>query len=100
MRRMVDATTTEYISMGLGQTLVEDARLSEVTRDQKLKGLSGRNHHRQLFPLLTPDEVARTFARDDHLKRQLILWAGLHPMIIQRIEYFDPNGVLAPWLKW
>ena len=95
----VDATTTEYLSKRLGQTLVEDARLSEVTRDQKQLGLSGRQDNRQLYPLLTPDEIDRSFARNDPLKRQLILWAGVHPMVIQRIEYFVPDNVLAPWLS-
>lgn len=85
----VDNTTTEYISRKLGKTLVEDIRFGEVTKEQKQKGLSGRQVSRQLYPLLTPDEFSRTFARNDSLKRQLILWAGVHPMILQRVEYFD-----------
>jgi len=37
--------------------------------------------------LLTPEEVARFFGRDDHEQRQLILRPGMPPGIIQRIKY-------------
>jgi type IV secretion system protein VirD4 len=41
---------------------------------------------------LTPDEVSRHFGRSDRLKRQLVIWAGFDPMILQRVEYFDADG--------
>jgi type IV secretion system protein VirD4 len=46
----------------------------------------------ELHDLLTPDEVSRHFGRSDRLKRQLVIWAGFDPMILQRVEYFDTNG--------
>jgi type IV secretion system protein VirD4 len=46
--------------------------------------------------LLTPEEVSRQFARSDRLKRQLVIWAGYHPMILQRVEYFDKASPLHP----
>jgi len=46
----------------------------------------------EMFDLLTPDEVSRHFARSDRLKRQLVIWAGYDPMILQRVEYFDMGG--------
>jgi type IV secretion system protein VirD4 len=46
----------------------------------------------ELHDLLTPDEVSRHFSRSDRLKRQLVIWAGYDPMILQRVEYFDANG--------
>ena len=95
----VDVTTTEYLSKKLGQTIVEDARLSEVTSEQRQKGLSGRQDTRQLYPLLTPDEIARSFARSDPLKRQLIFWAGVHPMILQRVEYYDNEYFIEYYIR-
>jgi type IV secretion system protein VirD4 len=46
----------------------------------------------ELHDLLTPDEVSRHFSRSDRLKRQLVIWAGYDPMILQRVEYFDATG--------
>ncbi len=39
-----------------------------------------------------PEEVSRQFARNDRLKRQLVHWAGYHPMTLQRVEYFDEQS--------
>ncbi len=46
----------------------------------------------ELHNLLTPDEVSRHFSRSDRLKRQLVIWAGFDPMILQRVEYFDSSS--------
>lgn len=94
-----DQTTTEYISKRLGKTQVEVSRLSEVARDQQDKGVSGRSDSIELYDLLTPDEVSRQFARSDRLQRQLILWAGHHPMILQRVVWHDRNGPLHDYIK-
>lgn len=88
----IDLTSTEYVSKRLGKTPVLSTRQGEASREQLEKGLSGRSQSRQLYDLLTPDEVARTFARSDPLKRQLIMLAGLHPMILQRVEYWNKNA--------
>lgn len=93
-----DQTTTEYISKRLGKTQVEVARMGEVAQDQQSKGLSGRSETIELYDLLTPDEITRQFARDDRLKRQLVMLAGRHPMMIQRVVYHDKTGPLAPYL--
>ncbi len=84
-----DLATTEYISKLLGKTQVETSRLGEVERKQQESGLSGKTSSIELHDLLTPEEISRQFARSDRLKRQLVLWAGYHPMILQRVEYFD-----------
>ncbi len=42
--------------------------------------------------LMTPEEISRFFARNDQHKRQLVIWAGYNPMILQRIEYFDAKS--------
>lgn len=94
-----DQTTTEYISKRLGKTQVEVARVGEVAQDQQDKGLSGRSESIELYDLLTPDEITRQFARSDRLQRQLVLWAGHHPMMLQRVIYHDPKGPLAPFIR-
>lgn len=88
----VDLTTTEYISNRLGKTPVVATSQSDTSFDQIEKGVSGQSRSKELYDLLTPDEVARAFARSDPLKRQLIMLAGLHPMVIQRVEYFDKDA--------
>lgn len=93
-----DLTTTEYIAKRLGKTQVEVARVGEVAQEQQTKGLSGRSESIELYDLLTPDEIMRLFGRSDPLKRQLILWAGRHPMMLQRVVYHDRQGALAPYL--
>lgn len=93
-----DLTTCEYVSKRLGKTPVEVARVGEVAQDQASKGLSGKSEAIELYDLLTPDEVTRQFARDDRLRRQLVIWAGHHPMILQRVEWHDPKGPLARYL--
>ena len=89
-----DLATTEYISKRLGKTQVETARLGEVERKQQELGLSGKTSSIELHDLLTPEEISRLFARSDRLKRQLVLWAGYHPMILQRVEYFDEDSLV------
>lgn len=88
----VDVKTTEYISRRLGKTTVLVQRDSEVASDQRAKGLTGRSVSAELYDLATPDEIARLFARSDPLRRQLVIWAGYHPMVLQRVEYYDRNG--------
>ena len=90
-----DWTTTDLLSRQLGKTVVE-----EVTSGQSSNySLLAEKRSKTLYPLLTPDEISKTFSKNDPLKRQLIQWSGFNPMIIQRVEYFDENGPLAKWLK-
>jgi len=77
------------MSKRLGKTPVLAMRRGDTSHEQREKGLSGASQSKQLYELMTPDEIARSFARSDPLKRQLILLAGLHPMILQRIEYWN-----------
>lgn len=83
----VDVQTTEYLSKRLGQTFIEDPATTSAQPTDPLSGMSASV--RQHYPLLTPDEIAKSFAREDPLKRQMILWAGYNPMILQRVIYFD-----------
>ena len=88
----IDLTTTEYISKRLGKTPVLATSQSDTSYDQIEKGMGGRSRSKELYDLLTHDEVARAFARNDPLKRQLIMLAGLHPMVLQRVEYWNEDA--------
>lgn len=90
-----DLKTCEYISKRLGKTPVLSMRQGDTSYEQRDKGLSGQSASKSLYDLLTLDEVARTFARSDPLKRQIIHIAGLDPMILQRVEYWDEKAAYA-----
>lgn len=94
-----DLATTEYISRRLGKTRVGVMRESELGPEQREKGGTGRTQAVELHDLLSPEEVARQFARSDRLKRQLVIWAGYHPMIVQRVEYFDAASPVHRWFR-
>lgn len=89
-----DLTTTEYISKRLGKTQVAVQRESDVSAEQRAKGVGGVSESIELHDLLSADEVSRQFARSDNYKRQLVIWAGYNPMILQRVEYFDAKSPL------
>jgi len=94
----VDLATAEYISRRLGKTLVTGLRKNDTGLTQRDQGMSGRSEGLDLHDMLTPDEVGRLFARSDPQKRQLVLWAGLNPMILQRVQWWERNGPLARWM--
>lgn len=70
----------------------------EVTNNQLKKGLSGRSETIDLHNLLTPNKITRQFARNDRLQRQLILCAGNHLIMLQRVIYHDRISPLAPYI--
>ncbi|HER26097.1 MAG TPA: hypothetical protein ENI69_03205 [Rhodospirillales bacterium] len=84
-----DLTTTEYISKRVGKTRVAMTRESEVGPEQREMGMTGRSNAVELHELLTPKEINRHFACSNCLKRQLVIWAGYDPLILQQVEYFD-----------
>jgi type IV secretion system protein VirD4 len=90
-----DLATLDYVSRRLGKTRIEVTRQGEVGPEQAQAGLSGRSASLELCDLLTADEASRQFARSDRLKRELVIWAGFDPMILQRVEYFDAAGAFS-----
>lgn len=90
-----DLTTTKYVSELLGKTAVRTEKQGEISPEDRKAGKDGISLSLELYDLLTAAEVATLFARDDRLKRQLVIWAGYKPMILQRVEYYDPHGPLA-----
>lgn len=87
-----DVTTTEYVARKLGKVPVEIASTAEVDANKSAAGVSGRQVSVQMFDLLSPEEISRYFARSDHRKRQLVIWSGYQPMILQRVEYYDRSS--------
>lgn len=85
-----DATTLEYIEKRLGRTTMLNRREQELTREAIAGGQTGISWQPEQHPLLTADEAARIFARDDPLRRQLIITASERkPFILQRLRYYD-----------
>lgn len=94
-----DLSTTEYVSKLLGKTRVPVARAGEVSAEQRAAGLSGTSESIELFDLMRPEEIARHFSRDDPYKRQIVIYSGYHPLILQRVEYFDAASPLHRHFK-
>lgn len=83
-----DLTTLEWISKRLGHTTLRVLNKSEVGYKQVVEsGVSGESWSNDVRPLMTVDEITKIFSRDDRYCRQLILWAGRDPMILQRAYY-------------
>lgn len=85
-----DVTTLEYISKRLGQTSIISTTAAQTGQDAKAwstqQGLSWRV---EVIDLMTPEEIARFFDRDDRQRRQLIIRAGKDPVIASRVIYYD-----------
>ena len=84
-----DPVTAEQIARRLGKTPVPVIRTGETDDKQRQAGLTGRSVDMQLHELMTAEEITRHFSRDNPDKKQLVLWAGRHPMMVQRVDYYD-----------
>tara|TARA_B100000965_G_scaffold117698_1_gene97143 strand:- start:27 stop:1547 length:1521 start_codon:yes stop_codon:yes gene_type:complete len=82
-----DTTTLEHISKRLGKTSIRMRSQSATTQEDRARGASGESWKVELHDLLTAEEAARFFSRDDPQRRQLVLWAGQPPIILQRLIY-------------
>ncbi len=83
-----DMTTLEYLSKQLGNAQVVNPSINATSYEQAVKqGATGEAWSLGTHPLLTPDEIARFFGRDDKLLRQLVLRPSYHPMVLQRAFY-------------
>ena len=89
---ITDIATAEYVSRMLGKTPVEITREGEVSPEQAAQGLTGKSSVIELHDLLTADEITRQFARSDPDRKQLVIWAGVDPLIVQRVEWFDKSS--------
>lgn len=86
-----DLTTLEWISKRLGDTTLRVMNKSEIGYKQAAEtGSTGESWANDVRPLLTVDETSKLFGRDDRFCRQLVIWAGRDPMILQR-AYYDKH---------
>lgn len=83
----VDYFTSEWISKYLGKTTIRVSERGGNSIDAKNRGSSGMHYKQQMLDLMTPEEVRRYFARDDHLNRQLVCIPGKRPYVLQRANY-------------
>lgn len=86
-----DWTTAEYLSRRLGRTPVDTSRTE--MRDGNAVQVFGKEMHR----LMTPDELMMYFARTDSMRRELVIWPDVAPMVLQRVRYFDPASAGFKW---
>jgi len=85
---LADLTTLEYVSKCLGQSMTMTRSSNSPSFDQAAKeAATGASWSLGVHPLMTPDEIGRFFARNDHQLRQLILRPGYRPAILQRVFY-------------
>jgi type IV secretion system protein VirD4 len=95
-----DLTTLEWISKRCGRTAVSVRTDRAITVEQRRAGAAGESWSTEMHDLLTVEEAGRLFSRDDAQLRQLILWGGLPPIVLQRAHYDthrlfrDDNGKL------
>ena len=83
-----DVFTLEFISKRIGMTALDAENKSQINAASAVSsGLSGRSWSVQTQPLMTLDEIALFFGRDDPLQRELIVWASHPPVILQRAKY-------------
>lgn len=92
-----DTTTCEALSRKLGKTPVIVGRSGDVGSKDAEAGRSGLSYGPELYDLMSPDEIGRTFSREDPQRRQLVLWDGKLPMILQRVEYYDQESPVRPY---
>lgn len=92
---IADEFTAKWVSDYLGKTTLTVSDFGSTTADQKnVQGASGFQERQQVQELLTPAEIRRYFARDDHYNRKLVLIPGRRPYILQRANY-DQHGLFA-----
>lgn len=82
-----DLTTLDYLSKRLGKTTLEVISQGELSRSQAAEGYSGRSVSKQIVELMTTEELGRFFSRQSG--RQLVLWPGSDPIVMERIHYDD-----------
>lgn len=88
-----DWTTAEYLSRRLGNTPVDTSH-SELREDKPVQV-----QKREMYPLMTPEEIMMYFARTDSMLREMVIWPDVAPMVLQRVRYFDPQSAGGDWFQ-
>ncbi len=95
-----DLQTLEWISKRLGQTTVITSSSRNPAYNAKTQGgETGASWGEQSHPLMTPEEIAIFFGRDDQLVRQLIIRPSFEPMVLQR-AYWDQHELFASYQEF
>lgn len=95
-----DVTTLEFISKRLGKTSMVVSRGAQTTHDQRTSGASGTSWATEVHDLITAEEAARLFGRDDRLRRQLVIRAGKDPMVLERVLYHEDKLFEGKYDSW
>lgn len=95
-----DAFTSEWVSRYLGQTTISVQERHPVSLDQKSNGETGISYRTHNLDLLSPSEVRRYTARDDHYNRMLTLIPGKRPWLLQRVDYDNHELFKGRFEKW
>jgi type IV secretion system protein VirD4 len=82
-----DLTTLEWISKRCGRAAIRVITNKDLTVEQVHAGSERESWSTEIYDLLTVDEAAGLFRRDDPQLRQLVLWGGRRPMVLQRAFY-------------
>ena len=94
-----DLSTLKWLSERCGSTTIRVASDRPKTSDQGGKGLPGESWSNQTVKLLEVNEAAQLFGRNDAQLRQLVLWGGLPPLVLQRAHYDTHELFRGLWDK-
>lgn len=86
-----DLTTLKYLEERLGKTAVET--ISKNVTTQAATGNESVSY--AMHPLMTITEISRVFSAIDPLHRQLVIWPGHGPIILQRVRFWDRSSPYA-----
>jgi len=91
-----DLSTLEWINKRCGKTSIRATRKGDVTVQAGMTGAKGESTATEVHDLLTMDEAARFFGRDDPMLRQLVIWAGRRtPFLVLQRAYYDKHELFA-----
>ncbi len=91
-----DYDTAHYWSQFMGGHLVQTQNIQ-----QDIYGMThGQSVGEAMRPLLSPEEIMLTFAgrqRGAGAAKMLVLAQGAHPVVTERVAYFDDQGLDGLW---
>jgi type IV secretion system protein VirD4 len=91
-----DLSTLEWINKRCSKTSILVTRKGDVTVSAGMAGSKGESTGTEVHDLLSIDEAARFFGRDDPMLRQLVIWAGRRtPFLVLQRAYYDKHGLFA-----
>ena len=95
-----DMQTLEWVSKRLGNTTIQTVNQNQPGYDQRTRqGATGQSFNEHVHPLMTAEEIARFFGRDDKYLRQLIIRPTWSPMVLQRV-YYDKHELFEPYRRF